>query len=502
LTLEERLAELNGSKVGFLRPFGDGLLLQEGMVMEGLEKIIVTAMGGHMVLLQSSFPSEIQRAAVNHIDWWEAHFQKVVHWTPNMVAKKRVIWLNFFGTSLHVWEEETFKQLSSMFGEFLDFDDSTISKKRMDVARVKVCTDRLFFIDEHLSIKVVGAAFDLWVVEDGGEEVVRREERSSGGSGGEDRIGNVMGQNSEDDDITPGIGQLGCEVGKPKVKSTSGGMRHEEGQKDNFLGSNQKDPSLGEGDLNGPVSKGHVEGGGVVPSKGQNRVASGGPSSFNVSSYVRGEQRVGEEVEQRREIVSLPVWKVGDSACGDMLVEESGLKEVVGLQCPSVSKPTHNLNAKGGLQFGLSVAAPVFIKKGGLSRKDGEVQRVNKHLYFCSEDSDFSEFSDSVADKVEEAERLLRSKHKQRYHHKKAQDSDIQKDSPSVNALESQHKHIRSGARRRKKAIIRVLVFRGNCRGVSRHKQWFLSQTSYWVMTLSGKRRRKQVKKGGRLGGR
>jgi hypothetical protein len=49
---------------------------------------------------------------------------------------------------------------------FLDFDEATIAKQRLDVARVKLRTVRRGMIDTVLQLKVVNDVFDVWVVEE------------------------------------------------------------------------------------------------------------------------------------------------------------------------------------------------------------------------------------------------------------------------------------------------------------------------------------------------
>jgi hypothetical protein len=49
---------------------------------------------------------------------------------------------------------------------FLDFDEATIGKQRFDVARVKLRTVRRCMIDTVIQLSVIGATFDVWVVEE------------------------------------------------------------------------------------------------------------------------------------------------------------------------------------------------------------------------------------------------------------------------------------------------------------------------------------------------
>ncbi|MCI48795.1 hypothetical protein A2U01_0070038, partial [Trifolium medium] len=83
-----------------------------------------------------------------------------------MISESRVIWIQIYGIPLHAWEECSFKSVAGRFGVFLDFDDATMAKKRLDVARLKLRTVRRGMIDTILHLKVLGISYDVWVVEE------------------------------------------------------------------------------------------------------------------------------------------------------------------------------------------------------------------------------------------------------------------------------------------------------------------------------------------------
>jgi hypothetical protein len=230
-------------------------------------------MGGEMMLLQSEVKGEIMRATVNHKPWWEAHFKEVTVWSPNLVAKGRLVWIKICGLPLHVWEEESFKKAGSMFGVFLDYDEATNTRQRLDFARVKVCTDRLGWISEQIHIKVMGADYSLFVVEDVSVEVSSmavearegegRSSDGSGGSGDEEVVGTEIGVHlDEKDDVCPAevnLANLGMEVVSPRLSPTNAQMGQEEGLEAHFLGSQKIVTPIEEDILNQPSISQHVE---------------------------------------------------------------------------------------------------------------------------------------------------------------------------------------------------------------------------------------------------
>lgn len=224
--------------VGVLNQFGVGDSVQHNMRMEEIDKIQVTPMGGNMVLLRSDIQGEIRRAAEIHHQWWNVYFKEMKMWKPHMVATKRMVWVKIFGLPLHVWEEDTFKQIGAQFGVFLDFDDATINRKRLDVARVKILTDRLGWLNEVVDITVVGVNFRVSVVEEGGPVVVKEgdggvewEDRSIEDSAAEeDVVGKVLGERSqseEEDPTSPSLRKLGAEEENPRLNSPNEQMGQE-----------------------------------------------------------------------------------------------------------------------------------------------------------------------------------------------------------------------------------------------------------------------------------
>ncbi|MCI19899.1 DUF4283 domain protein [Trifolium medium] len=68
-------------------------------------------------------------------------------WSPNQVCSRRRIWLRMFGVPLHAWGERTFKNISNRCGEFVCLDTETLNRSHFDMARVRIETALLGFID-------------------------------------------------------------------------------------------------------------------------------------------------------------------------------------------------------------------------------------------------------------------------------------------------------------------------------------------------------------------
>jgi hypothetical protein len=152
--------------VAFLRKTVDFQTFADRLNMEKHHEVKATHMGGNMVLIHSPCDGELPEMMRCNKEWWDHCFYKVIPWKPNLVSESREIWIQIFGLPLHAWEESSFKMVAGRFGVFLDFDEATIEKQRLDVARVKLRTVRRCLIDTVIQLSVLGSKFDVWVVEE------------------------------------------------------------------------------------------------------------------------------------------------------------------------------------------------------------------------------------------------------------------------------------------------------------------------------------------------
>jgi len=180
LPSEERLKELECCFVAVLAFQREAKQVHNSLVLGGMKHIGVSSMGANMVLLKAAEPKCIEQVERRHDSWWRGLFSSVKRWSPNLMAQQRRVWLRFFGLPLHVWEEKCFKQSRALFGDFVDFDEDTINLNRLDLARICVNTSNMAFINEKLRLEIMGAIFDVWVVEQVESAVVSRRLEDSG----------------------------------------------------------------------------------------------------------------------------------------------------------------------------------------------------------------------------------------------------------------------------------------------------------------------------------
>jgi hypothetical protein len=166
-TVEESLLiDLKRSFVGFLSNDNEVRRIRTTLYMEGLRDITVKEMGGGMVLLQCARTGVLEGIVKSRAEWLTYYFKEVKPWSPNLVACRRVAWVQVRGIPLHVWGEALFKSVAAKVGVFLDFDESTVAGTKFDMARIKISTMKKGLIDTVVKISVQGVLFDLWILEE------------------------------------------------------------------------------------------------------------------------------------------------------------------------------------------------------------------------------------------------------------------------------------------------------------------------------------------------
>jgi hypothetical protein len=160
------LEELKESYVGRLAVNVEVYRIRTILFMEGYAHISVTEMGRNLVLIHSPKKGEIEKLWRSRVDWITYYFREVFPWAPACFANRRDTWVKVFGIPLHVWGENLFKVLGGKYGEFLDFDNKTASRAKLDVACLKISTNFRGKIDDQVQIKAMGVVYTLRVVED------------------------------------------------------------------------------------------------------------------------------------------------------------------------------------------------------------------------------------------------------------------------------------------------------------------------------------------------
>ncbi|GKV30538.1 hypothetical protein SLEP1_g39340 [Rubroshorea leprosula] len=135
--------------------------LQEKFFMEGVFFCNIRSMGGRLVLLEGKDHEDLKELVDSGKDWLGNWFEDVKPWTPTLVAMERFTWIQCQGLPVHAWKSKTFQSFGRLWGTFITLDDSTINKKRFDVARFLITTPSTASISKSITVKINGEFFTL-----------------------------------------------------------------------------------------------------------------------------------------------------------------------------------------------------------------------------------------------------------------------------------------------------------------------------------------------------
>lgn len=97
--------------------------------------------------------------------WWEQWFSSIRAWKPTDVDLERLVLLRVSGIHCHACGFKLFKMVSETYGSFIKCDDITLSRLRMDKARILIKTNRQSLINKASLVIIDGVSFRLFLKE-------------------------------------------------------------------------------------------------------------------------------------------------------------------------------------------------------------------------------------------------------------------------------------------------------------------------------------------------
>jgi hypothetical protein len=160
------LKKLEDSFVGSLWEAGEAENIQITLWMEGYQHIKATTMGLDLILLTTTDAGGIEKAYASNKEWWERWFSSVKPWRPDILPRRRRVWVRLFGVPLHIWGWEGFFKIVYCFGKLKSLDPETLNHSRYDVARVQLEVASWDMLDKVVEIKVDEEIFIVRMVEE------------------------------------------------------------------------------------------------------------------------------------------------------------------------------------------------------------------------------------------------------------------------------------------------------------------------------------------------
>lgn len=159
---------LRRTVIAKLKPYRSMIYVQDHLRNLGYVDIEVKHMGGNKVIMTCKSIEE--RDALwgeGKFAWLKECFQDIQKWEENMtISNSRLVWLNFYGVPLHLWNMDTFMKLGSIWGDVILISEETVKGLSYAVGKVLISTDVMEIINQIVELENNKKSFQVRVIEE------------------------------------------------------------------------------------------------------------------------------------------------------------------------------------------------------------------------------------------------------------------------------------------------------------------------------------------------
>ncbi|XVF31071.1 hypothetical protein REPUB_Repub16aG0113800 [Reevesia pubescens] len=142
------LLRLQNCFIGYIKGNLDIVSLLDNFKSEGFEGISVRKLSGAHVLID---PEELVISSLMEnwkSSWLCSWFNDIHPWSLKGISFSRITWLKCLGVPFHLWNYGTFRNLASLWGDFIYIDRNTLAMEDFSFGAFQIKTSSLEKIDE------------------------------------------------------------------------------------------------------------------------------------------------------------------------------------------------------------------------------------------------------------------------------------------------------------------------------------------------------------------
>ena len=132
------------------------LSIQHRVEDAGFVDLEVISMGGDKVFLRCRSNDDIWKVFNDVVDFFRMFLSNVHKWSYEDLRYERGAWLRVYGTPTHAWNTNFFKLCVSKCGKFVQADECTSDRGRIDYARILISTTSLQVLNTTTIVLVDG----------------------------------------------------------------------------------------------------------------------------------------------------------------------------------------------------------------------------------------------------------------------------------------------------------------------------------------------------------
>jgi hypothetical protein len=146
-------------------------VLRRRIMDAGFQALEFYPLGGDRILVRSAEGSDVMTILGNAKDFFSLCFSNWVRWEKAVIPYQRGAWVRIYGIPLHAWNENFFKLCTLDCGRFLRPDSLTVTKEKLDFARVLLATSALEVIKRVEKLLVDGTLVEVQIIEEWGYDL-------------------------------------------------------------------------------------------------------------------------------------------------------------------------------------------------------------------------------------------------------------------------------------------------------------------------------------------
>ncbi|KAK8601833.1 hypothetical protein V6N13_058489 [Hibiscus sabdariffa] len=132
---------------------------------DGLRDISIMRLAGSAFLLMFKDKESLDKAKSEYEDTLQRWFKKLSLWSEDVVACNRQTWIACQGIPVHAWNEETFKNIASIWGELISVDENTIKPTSFSRANIQILTNNFDRLNEEILLSVDSKSYRVRIIE-------------------------------------------------------------------------------------------------------------------------------------------------------------------------------------------------------------------------------------------------------------------------------------------------------------------------------------------------
>ena len=144
------------------------LSIQQRLDDTSLNLVEVIPMEGGRIFLRTRNNEDIWEVFNEAPDFFNMFFSEVHRCSPDDFCYKCGAWLRVYGTPTHAWNTNFFKLCVSLCGKYVQADDCTLDRGRIDFARILITTSSLEVLNTTTVVLVDVFRFTIKLVEEWG----------------------------------------------------------------------------------------------------------------------------------------------------------------------------------------------------------------------------------------------------------------------------------------------------------------------------------------------